>query len=248
LVLTEKINPGSLTVYELIALGRHPYTDWTGSLSKTDQNKVEWAITETGTNYLTSKKISELSDGQLQKVMIARALAQDGQIIILDEPTAHLDLNNKVEIMTLLKSLAEQTGKAILMATHELDLTIQVADKLWLTNFGKPLKTGIPEDLVLQGALQDTYYREGFDFDIATGKIMLTKKLSQSVNLKGTGPALIWTQRALERKGFQVDPAIAEPGVQIVEENSGFTWICQNQSQSKRFSNIESMLHHLASL
>ncbi|MDQ3394416.1 MAG: ABC transporter ATP-binding protein, partial [Bacteroidota bacterium] len=132
LVLTEKIPGGNLNVFELVSLGRYPFTGWTGNLTKEDKAIVESSIALTSINHLKEKKIQELSDGELQKAMIARALAQDGVLMFLDEPTAHLDVSNRVEIMNLLRDLANETQKAILISTHDLDLSIQTSDKLWL--------------------------------------------------------------------------------------------------------------------
>ncbi|MDQ3396077.1 MAG: ABC transporter ATP-binding protein, partial [Bacteroidota bacterium] len=114
LVLTEKIPGGNLNVFELVSLGRYPYTGWSGNLDKEDKEKVIHSIKVTSIEHLKEKRIQELSDGELQKAMIARAIAQDGQIMFLDEPTAHLDVSNRVEIMTLLRKLAWETNKAIL--------------------------------------------------------------------------------------------------------------------------------------
>lgn len=130
LVLTEKLPPGNLTVFELIALGRQPYTNWIGKLSSEDTEKINQAMALTQTEYLFSKKHFEISDGQLQKVMIARALAQDTPIIILDEPTTHLDLHHKMSLFRLLKKLAHETNKCILFSTHDIELAIEQSDEM----------------------------------------------------------------------------------------------------------------------
>jgi len=132
IVLTEKIPPSNLTVYELIALGRQTYTNWIGSLTDSDKAKINNAINLCNINTLKSKKIDELSDGQYQKMMIARALAQDTPIILLDEPTAHLDINNKIEIFKLLKNLVETEQKLIIISTHELQLALHASNDLWI--------------------------------------------------------------------------------------------------------------------
>ena len=128
LVLTESLPPSNLTVYEIVALGRQPYTNWLGTLTLEDQQKINEAIALTGISDFIHKKHYEISDGQLQKVMIARALAQDTSIIILDEPTTHLDLVHKVTLLKLLSRLTHETGKTILYSTHDLDLAIQLTD------------------------------------------------------------------------------------------------------------------------
>lgn len=132
LVLTEHLPESNLTVYELVALGRQPYTNWVGNLSETDLNYINTAFEQTNTKHLMNSKYYELSDGQLQKVLIARALAQNTDIIILDEPTAHLDIHHTVETFALLKKLAAVFHKTIIVSTHEINLALQLADILWL--------------------------------------------------------------------------------------------------------------------
>lgn len=147
LVLTEKIPESQLSVYELIALGRQPYTNWLGRLSKEDIQKVDEAIDLVQIKHLSDKKNYELSDGQLQKVMIARALAQDTDIIILDEPTAHLDLHHKIEVFKILQNLVNKTNKTIILSTHEVNLALQLADELWLMTEHKFI-SGTTESLI----------------------------------------------------------------------------------------------------
>lgn len=129
-VLTEKLPPSNLNIAELIALGRQPYTNWLGNLTETDFEYIEKAITLTDIHHLIDKKHDEISDGQLQKVLIARALAQDTPLIILDEPTTHLDLYHKVAVFKLLQKLAHEAQKCILFSTHDLDLAIQLSDEV----------------------------------------------------------------------------------------------------------------------
>lgn len=132
LVLTERLPESNLSVFELVALGRHPYTNWVGKLAENDLNIINSAFEQTNTEHLMHSKYYELSDGQLQKVLIARALAQNTDIIILDEPTAHLDIHHTIETLTLLKKLAKDFNKTIIVSTHEINLALQLADVLWL--------------------------------------------------------------------------------------------------------------------
>ena len=129
-VLTEKLPPSNLTVFEVIALGRQPYTNWIGKLSNDDLLHIEEAILLTDINHLRDKKHYEISDGQLQIVLIARALAQGTPLIILDEPTTHLDLLHKVSLLKLLKKLAVEANKCIIFSTHDIDLAIQMSDEM----------------------------------------------------------------------------------------------------------------------
>ena len=247
LVLTETINPGNLTVYELIALGRYPYTGWTGNLELIDREKVEWAIDITRTNYIADKPVLELSDGQMQKALIARALAQDGEIIILDEPTAHLDLTNQVEIMTLLKTLAETTGKAILVSTHELEITLQTCHKLWLANFGKPITWGVPEDLVISGALADTFFSTGYEWDATTRQFKLERSNHTEIRLSGEGSEHYWTQHALERSGFKISSTPGIPEV-LISTGQRINWILKSSDNEQNFKTIRDLLDALGDL
>jgi len=200
LVLTQRLEATHMTAYELIAFGRYPYLDWRVTLRDTDKDIINQAIAAVNISHLADKKVYQLSDGQLQLVLIAKALAQDTPIILLDEPTAHLDLNNRVEIMRLLQNLAHNTGKAILIATHELDLALQMADYIWLATREQNIITGIPEDLVLNGTFDRVFQFKGFD--LRTGKVQHLPHRGIPVTLVGDGHEYRWTRNALERAGF----------------------------------------------
>jgi iron complex transport system ATP-binding protein len=181
-----------------------------------------------------------LSDGQKQMVMIARALAQDTPVIILDEPTAHLDLNNRVEIMRLLKTLTRTLNKAILLATHELDLALQTADTIWLTGKQKDIITGIPEDLVLQGAFDEIFQFKGFD--LRTGKMQHRIFRASTILLKGEGHAFLWTRNLLERNGFGVSDG-GMLTVEVKRDRDSYTWVVNEQ---KSFSSLGELLVHIS--
>ncbi len=202
LVLTDKITVTNMTVYDLVSFGQYPYLDWRISLSPSNMEIIEDAIRQVHLESLRNRKLSELSDGQLQLVMIAKALAQQTPVILLDEPTAHLDLNNRVEVMNLLRSLSRKMGKSILVTTHELDLALQTADLIWLATGDKKIKTGIPEDLVLDGAFDEVFQFKGFD--LKTGKIEHEAHRKKEIQLLGTGYSFLWTKNALERSGYRV--------------------------------------------
>ena len=204
LVLTEKIDVGMLSAYALVSMGRYPYTDWWGKLSSEDEEIINWAIKSVGAVNLAQRNVSELSDGERQKIMIARALAQSPMVMLLDEPTAFLDLPRRVEIMQLLRQLARDTNQAILLSTHDLDLALRLADKIWLLGNNGILHVGAPEDLILSGAFADTFRSEGVEFNIFSGEFNLNIPYKGEVKLIGEGVAAIWTIRALERVGFTV--------------------------------------------
>ncbi|AWA29940.1 ABC transporter ATP-binding protein [Flavobacterium magnum] len=164
LVLTEKLPPGNLTVYEIIALGRQPYTNWLGSLSPEDEIKVDEAVALTGVSGLLSKKHHEISDGQLQTVMIARALAQDTPIIVMDEPTTHLDLPHKIHLFKLLKKLTAEAGKCILFSTHDIELAMEMGDEM-IVMTERALLQDAPEKLIGSGIFNQLFANDGIRFD-----------------------------------------------------------------------------------
>jgi len=174
LVLTEQLMSKNLSVFELVALGRQPYTDWVGNLSETDFTIINTAITQTNISDLKHKRCFELSDGQLQKVMIARALAQDTDLIILDEPTTHLDIYHKVYTLKLLQKLAKETHKTILFSSHEIDLAIQLCDKL-IVMTPQDVVFDTPCNLILDGTFTSLFPEDLIVFDEKTGSFRVKK-------------------------------------------------------------------------
>jgi len=174
LVLTEQVASKNLSVFELVALGRQPYTNWVGSLSQKDIEKVDFAIAQTSMQSLQHKKCFELSDGQLQKVMIARALAQDTDLIILDEPTTHLDMYHKAYILKLLQKLTRDTQKTILFSSHEIDLAIQLCDKLIVMTEDKVIIDS-PENHIKQGNFKSLFPEDLIIFDAKTKSFRVNK-------------------------------------------------------------------------
>lgn len=146
-VLTDSITVPNLTVRDIVSLGRFPHTNWFGKSSKEDDSIVTESIEKVHLEQLAEKEFLCLSDGEKQRTLIAKALAQDTPLVILDEPTAHLDLPNRIAVMQLLQNLAHTTKKSILLSTHELDLATQFADSIWLIQRNQPLIIGNPEDL-----------------------------------------------------------------------------------------------------
>lgn len=169
LVLTEKLPPSNLTVYELIALGRQPYTNWLGKLSEDDLEKINRAISLTHIEHLIDKRHYEISDGQLQVVLIARALAQDTPLIVLDEPTTHLDLQHKVAVFKLLKKLSQETNKCIMFSTHDIDLAIQLSDDMIVMTNDSVVQDQ-PCNLISKGIFDTIFEDENLFFDAEKGK------------------------------------------------------------------------------
>lgn len=171
-VLTEKLPESNLTVYELISLGRQPYTNWIGKLNETDIQQIKTTINLLNINDLVNFKYYELSDGQLQKVLIARALVQDTPIIILDEPTAHLDIQHTMEIFQLLKNLSIKLNKTIIISTHQINLALQTSDEIWLMN-EKELISGTSNELIENSAINTLFNTDNIEFDKETHQFKL---------------------------------------------------------------------------
>lgn len=175
LVLSNPVFSQNLSVFEVVALGRHPYTNWLGQLSEHDKRMVLKALKMVDISELKHRKCSQLSDGQLQKVFIARALAQDTSLIVLDEPTNHLDLYQKAFVFNLLKNLSQKTQKAILLATHELNLALQLCDRLILVHQGKVI-FGKPENLIKNESLSNLFPKDLISFDSTTLNFRINKE------------------------------------------------------------------------
>ena len=172
IVLTEKLPPSNLTVFEIIALGRQPYTNWLGNLSDNDISKINEAMELTQITSLAEKKHYEISDGQLQKVLVARALAQDTPLIILDEPTTHLDLLHKVSLFKLLKKLAKETNKCILFSTHDIDMAIQISDEMIIMTDENVVQDQ-PCNFISKGNFETLFKNEHIAFDREKGKFIV---------------------------------------------------------------------------
>jgi len=215
IVLTDKLKLSNLSVYDLVTTGRYAYVNWLIQLSETDKHAIDQAFHLVGIDQLKDKFVDELSDGQQQMVMIARALAQETPYIFLDEPTAHLDLNNRMEIMTLLRKLAHQHNKTILVSTHELDLALQLADVLWLVQ-DKKIVSGIPEQLVLNGILDNAFPSKGFN--LKTGEMKYEHTQNIIINLTGEGYRYLWTKNMLERLGYKISNETGHLNIVVTNE------------------------------
>lgn len=243
-VLTDRVNAANLAVRDIVSFGRYPYLGWNIRLNEHDKKVIEASVEQAQIGPLLAKRLYELSDGQLQMVMIARALAQDTPTILLDEPTAHLDLNNRVEIMNLLRRLSRTTGKAILLATHELDLALQTADLIWLTGNDRNIVSGLPEDLVLTGVFDDIFRFKGFD--LKTGKVVHDAYRNTAIHLGGEGAAYLWTKNALERNGFKVvDDKSAEICITPVQKFARLKWIIKKNNSLTEAESLEKVMNSL---
>lgn len=240
-VSTENIRVANMTVFDLVAYGRFPYTNWMGKLTETDRQKVDDAIQKVGLQGFENRQITRVSDGERQRAMIARAVAQDTPVIILDEPTAFLDVSNKYEIFHLLQVLAHERGKTIILSTHDLNIALREVDKLWIVT-DNGLFQGAPEDAVLGGWLNRLFQNENIGFDLQEGEYFFKKDFKAKVKVEGEGLPLTWTLRALNRVGYQI-VVKAEPDFHVlVNENK---WTLKSKNQTQTFHSIYQLLASL---
>lgn len=246
LVLTDRVELDWMSVTELVGLGRYPYTDWRGNLGEEDRQIVAEAIAAVGLTPLSEKSITQISDGERQKAMIARALAQQTGLMILDEPTAYLDLPRRVEVMQLLRSLAHEQNRTILMSTHDLDLALRSADQLWLITADSHLVVGTPEELVLQGYLGATFSSETFQFDQVSGQFQLNYERRSPIICTGTGLVKTWTERALIRLGFETVETGTDLSLQIHEDPA--LWVLTEGDRRWEFQSLGELTASLQTL
>lgn len=212
LVLTDKSMIGGLTAYELVSLGRYPYTGFFGRLSSKDDQVIKTAMANVKILDKANSYMSELSDGEFQKVMIAKALAQECPIIILDEPTAFLDVVNRFEIMNLLHNLAVNQNKTILLSTHDIEQALLLADRLWLLSKNKGLITGTTEDIVLGNYINQYITNDVINFDLNSGRFTIKEECGIPVYLEGENNLYHWASNFLSRKGYYLS---SNPNVDI---------------------------------
>jgi len=201
-VLTDNSAVGNITVSEIVALGRYNYTNWMGTLSSHDKQKINESLENVSLGEFKSRKFSTLSDGEKQRAFIAKGLASDAPVMLLDEPTAHLDISNKVSIMTLLRQLTRISHRSVLVASHELDLALKLADEIWLMLPDQTIYKGTPEELISSGNLDEVFGNEFLQFNSLTGNFAMNTIPIGSVVLEGSGKYLDITKQALNRIGF----------------------------------------------
>ena len=246
-VLTEKCEVRNMTVTELVGLGRTPYTGFWGTLDEDDKQIVERSISLVKIEKLADRMVHTLSDGERQKVMIAKALAQETPIIFLDEPTAFLDFPSKVEMMQLLHRLSRQTNKTIFLSTHDLELALQIADKIWLMDKMNGVIIGTPEDLSLNGSLSTFFAHKGIIFDIETGLFRVDNEYITKLRLIGEGEGYAMVRKALQRNGILADKEVeSEFFIEVgdLKKEGSFTVYSQHGDVSKA-DTIEELLEKI---
>lgn len=184
-VLTKKFSGGLMKVFEVAAMGRYPHTGFFGRLSKEDMEKTFEALKTVNADYLAQRYFDELSDGEKQKVLVARALVQEPEVIILDEPTTHLDIRHRLELLDILKTLSKEKGITVILSLHEVDMALKSCDKVVLVKNNKILAYGVPEDVINEEIINELYSIKDANFNNLLGSIEISNLVKPNVYVIG---------------------------------------------------------------
>lgn len=230
-----------LRVRDLVALGRWQHSSFLGRLYENDQRIVYKAMLDTKILHLRDARIGEISDGELQRVLIARCLAQDTPIILLDEPTAFLDIANKFEMVDLMRRLVRLNRKTIIFSSHDLPTVIGNADLMWFI-YNRSILEAIPEELVMTGFLDTFFEHSNVVFDLVKNEFRLNQKPDRFVKILGDETLVFWTEKALLRFGIARDNRVSEPEIHVKVENENILWMVNSLDKSYRFETLRDLL------
>ncbi|HKK42857.1 MAG TPA: ABC transporter ATP-binding protein [Bacteroidales bacterium] len=242
-VSTEPVRVANMTAWDLVALGRFPYTNWIGRIGGEDSRMIEESLEQTSMINEKDKYLSEMSDGERQKVMIARMLAQDADLMILDEPSAFLDAGSRYEILNILHRLSSARGKTVIYSTHDLQMALSQSDKIWLIAGGK-LKEGSPEDLMIDGSLSELFESPEVHFNPADGTFSIREKIKGHICIEGEGIVKYWTAKAIKRAGFSVTGKKGFPTVRVPNDDQCI-WYYDKGDKILSFSNLYEFVYYL---
>jgi iron complex transport system ATP-binding protein len=234
-----------MKVYDLVSLGRFPHTNWTGRLSDQDHEAITGAVEKVGMADLKGRYINELSDGERQRAMIARVLAQDTDLMIMDEPTAFLDIRSKYEIIHLLHDLSRSRGKTIIFSTHDLLTAVSESDKIWLA-LKDAFIEGAPEDLILNGAFNKLFDDSSFCFNLSDGSFSFRRKILDRIFVDAEGPSKYWAGKAANRAGFEISDIESGAKFKITLAEDHKKWIVSNESFNVEFGSIYELVSWLS--
>jgi iron complex transport system ATP-binding protein len=242
-ISTEIVKVSNMSVYDLVALGRFPHTNWTGKIGMKNHEVIMDSIEKTSMSAFCNRFISELSDGERQRAMIARILAQDTGIMIMDEPTAFLDTGSKYEILHLMHLLSQKNGKTIIFSTHDLQMAISQSDKIWLILENKLIE-GAPEDLMIEGAFAHLFDLSPVQFNSENGTFSFRAMEKGKIYVEGDGTRRHWVEKAVIRAGFAVSETRTLPYINIPQGNkSEYQFIMRNSDQ--QFGSIYDLVSYL---
>jgi len=217
-ISTEVVKVSNMRVRDLVALGRFPHTNWTGKITGKDREVIAESINKAGMSGFENRYVSELSDGERQRAMIARVLAQDTEVMLMDEPAAFLDISSRFEVVNLMLELSKK-GKTIIFSTHDLNIAVDQADKIWLMSDNE-LTEGAPEDLVLNGAFDHLFDTSVVKFNYEDGSFSFPEENRSKIYIEGIGKIRFWTEKAVIRAGYSVSDARTPVFIQVPSGNN----------------------------
>jgi iron complex transport system ATP-binding protein len=245
-ISTEPVRVSNMTVFDLVALGRYPHTNWTGKFEKKDYDLVGEAIEKVGLQNLAGRFINELSDGERQRAMIARVLAQDAEILVMDEPTAFLDIRSKYEVVHLLHDLSRSRGKTIIFSTHDLLTAISESDKVWLA-LKDSFAEGAPEDLILSGSFDKLFDTSVVRFSPSDASFSFSRWMRGKVSVEASGIDRYWTEKAANRAGFEISNDHSGIRIRVEDEDDGRKWLIYSGDFVTEFDSVYKMVNWLNS-
>lgn len=247
-VLTGRIDTGYLTIRQLVRMGRYPHRGFTIIEDSRDEDAVDRALRLSGALSLADRCAQNLSDGEFQKAMLARALAQEPELLLLDEPAAFLDLTRRVDLMQLLKEIARNSNKAVLLTSHDLDLVLRYSDRVFLMEAGGSIRCGAPEDLVLDGEMETVFRSDGVRFDTASGVFVTDRiapeRISVDFSCSPGREFSLWTVRALARAGIEAVDADYSGGIPngmrllLRSGTGGAEWVLEQDGREAVFHRL----------
>jgi iron complex transport system ATP-binding protein len=242
-ISTEIVRVTNMSVYDLVSLGRFPYTSWTGKIDRENHQRILEAIENAGMSHFGTRYIGELSDGERQRAMIARILAQDTGLMIMDEPTAFLDIGGRYEILHLLHNLTKTRGKTIIFSTHDLHMAISQADKIWLLTETE-LVEGAPEDLMIEGDFDHIFDSSPVRYNSDHGTFIFLSDDQGSIFIEGEGVLRHWTEKAVNRAGYNVSKDKTDPYI-IVPSGECKNWQLLTNKKINEFGSIYELIRGL---
>ncbi|WP_407562904.1 ABC transporter ATP-binding protein [Streptomyces sp. 184] len=217
ITLTEPVDVGLMSVESVVTLGRLPYRTWLGREADEDRTAVRRALADAGVGELRHRMLSDLSDGERQRVMVARALAQQPAVLVLDEPTAFLDVARRIELAAMLTRLTAASGAAIVLSTHDLAFALRRADQVWLVESDGTVTSSAPEDLAYGGAVTRAFAGENMSFDDAAATVVVDDGTTGAAVhvVAGDGRARLWAEHAVRRAGWAPAPDASGPVLRV---------------------------------
>jgi len=240
-ISTEIVKVSNMRVCDLVSLGRFPYTNWLGRISDADEKAINEAIIKTGMTEFRERPISELSDGERQKAMIAMLLAQDTNLLVMDEPTAFLDISSKFEIIHLMHELTRSREKTIVFSTHDFATAVSQADKIWLLK-NQGLLEGAPEDLMLEGSFKTLFDESKVIFNSGNGTFTIRNEQKGQIRVSGEEVRKYWTEKALIRAGYNITDSKSAIEVATPSKQSA-KWRIQIPDAELEFNSIYELIN-----